>query len=184
MMTEFFAFPIYLFLLLVLVFGMFTVSLKSAFSSCLTGSLFSVACAILYFFLQSPDVAMTEASIGVFLSTAFFLMTARIIKTELFERPSKVKFIVCLLCFIMVVFVLYSSVLTLGSFGNIESARGGSGDLYLLLSYQKYHIPNVVTTVLASFRGFDTMGETIIILTSALGVFLILKLKNSKFQAL
>ena len=184
MIAQFFALPIYLFLLFVLMFGLLTLSLKSAFASCLTSSLFSISCAVLYFFLQSPDVAMTEASIGVFLSTAFFLMTARIIKTEIFVRPSKAKLAACLLCFVVLVFVLYSSVLTLGSFGNIESARGGSGDLHLLLSYQKYHIPNVVTTVLASFRGFDTMGETIIILTSALGVFLVLKLKNSKFHSI
>lgn len=176
--------PIYLFLLFVLIFAGLAISLQSAFASCLTSSLFSISCAILYFFLQSPDVAMTEASIGVFLSTAFFLMTARIVKVEIFQMPSKIKLFFCLLCFGGITFFLYASISTLGVFGDITNARGGSGDLHLLLSYQQYHIPNVVTTVLASFRSFDTMGETIIILTSAIGIFLILKLKNSKFHSL
>lgn len=178
------ALPIYLFLLLCVIFGGFAIVLKSAFSSCISSGLFSISCAILYFFLQSPDVAMTEASIGVFLSTAFFLMTARIIKTENFLVLSKFKLFLTLICFVSVTLILYCGVLTLGNFGNIESARGGSGALYLLLSYKEYHIANVVTTVLASLRGFDTMGETIIILTSALGIFAILKLRHTKFQSL
>jgi len=36
------------------------------------------------------------------------------------------------------------------------------------------HIPNVVTTVLASYRGFDTLGETIVIFTAGIGVLLVL----------
>jgi len=36
-------------------------------------------------------------------------------------------------------------------------------------------IPNTVTTVLASFRGYDTMGETAVILTAGLGVLAILR---------
>ena len=41
-------------------------------------------------------------------------------------------------------------------------------------SYDILHIPNVVTTVLASYRGFDTLGETIVVFTAGLGVLLIL----------
>ena len=36
------------------------------------------------------------------------------------------------------------------------------------------HIPNVVTTVLASYRGFDTLGETIVVFTAGLGVLVLL----------
>jgi len=36
------------------------------------------------------------------------------------------------------------------------------------------HIPNVVTTVLASYRGFDTLGETIVVFTAGLGVLMLL----------
>ena len=31
-------------------------------------------------------------------------------------------------------------------------------------------MPNVVTSVLASYRGYDTMGETFVIFTAAIGV--------------
>ena len=45
---------------------------------------------------------------------------------------------------------------------------------YLAESGEVLHIPNVVTTVLASYRGFDTLGETIVVFTAGLGVLLLL----------
>jgi multicomponent Na+:H+ antiporter subunit B len=35
-------------------------------------------------------------------------------------------------------------------------------------------VPNVVTSVLASYRGYDTLGETTVILTAGVGVMLLL----------
>ncbi len=35
-------------------------------------------------------------------------------------------------------------------------------------------VPNVVTAVLASYRGYDTLGETTVILTAACGVLMLL----------
>jgi multicomponent Na+:H+ antiporter subunit B len=45
---------------------------------------------------------------------------------------------------------------------------------YLAESGSALHIPNVVTTVLASYRGFDTLGETIVVFTAGLGVLMLL----------
>ena len=38
----------------------------------------------------------------------------------------------------------------------------------------KVGIPNVVTTVLASYRGYDTLGETVVIFTAGIAVLLLL----------
>ena len=35
-------------------------------------------------------------------------------------------------------------------------------------------MPNVVTSVLASYRGYDTWGETTVVFTAAVGVMLLL----------
>ena len=45
---------------------------------------------------------------------------------------------------------------------------------YLAESGSALNIPNVVTTVLASYRGFDTLGETIVVFTAGLGVLILL----------
>ena len=35
-------------------------------------------------------------------------------------------------------------------------------------------IPNVVSSVLASYRGYDTLGETTVVFTAAIGVLLLI----------
>ena len=47
-------------------------------------------------------------------------------------------------------------------------------DHYLEESYGEIGIPNVVTSVLASYRGYDTMGETTVVFAAAVGVMLLL----------
>lgn len=127
---------------------------------------------------------MTEVSISVFLSTAIYLMTARITRVEFFEKPKTSHTLIVLIIFFAMLFFAYFAIQTLGNFAEIETASNGSSKIHLFASLKDYHIPNVVTMILASFRSFDTFGETIIILTAALGIFLILDYKNSKYTSL
>jgi multicomponent Na+:H+ antiporter subunit B len=45
---------------------------------------------------------------------------------------------------------------------------------YLEESEHEIGVPNVVTSVLASYRGYDTMGETTVIFAAVVGVLLLL----------
>ena len=45
---------------------------------------------------------------------------------------------------------------------------------YIANSSKEIGIPNVVTSVLASYRGYDTLGETFVIFTAAIGVLAII----------
>ena len=44
--------------------------------------------------------------------------------------------------------------------------------------HDMHGLPNVVTAVLASYRGYDTLGETAVIFTAGIAVLLILR-KNT-----
>ena len=43
----------------------------------------------------------------------------------------------------------------------------------------EHGLPNVVTAVLASYRGYDTLGETAVIFTAGIAVLLILRRTTS-----
>jgi multicomponent Na+:H+ antiporter subunit B len=45
------------------------------------------------------------------------------------------------------------------------------------------HTPNVVTAVLADYRGYDTLGETIVIFTAGLACILILMKRKANDKA-
>jgi len=51
---------------------------------------------------------------------------------------------------------------------------------YLLESEHEIGIPNVVTSVLASYRGFDTFGEITVVFTAAVGVMILLSAMRRK----
>ena len=48
------------------------------------------------------------------------------------------------------------------------------GPYYISNTKPDMGIPNLVTGVLASYRGYDTLGETVVIFTAGLGVLLLL----------
>jgi multicomponent Na+:H+ antiporter subunit B len=43
-------------------------------------------------------------------------------------------------------------------------------------------IPNIVTSILASYRGFDTLGETFVIFTAAIGVLVLLGRNRNRWR--
>jgi multicomponent Na+:H+ antiporter subunit B len=45
---------------------------------------------------------------------------------------------------------------------------------YIEKSGAEVGLPNIVTSVLASYRGFDTLGETAVVFTAAIGVLAII----------
>ena len=71
--------------------------------------------------------------------------------------------------------LLVFAALDLPAFGDPNApAQVHVAPRYLEESGTLLHIPNVVTTVLASYRGFDTLGETIVVFTAGLGVLMLL----------
>lgn len=66
-----------------------------------------------------------------------------------------------------------------------ESTIGSknAASYYIQNAYKDAHTPNMVTVILADYRGYDTLGEETVIMTAGLVCFLILrrrKLKNDQ----
>lgn len=53
-------------------------------------------------------------------------------------------------------------------------AATGVSTYYIESAYEDTHTPNMVTAVLADYRGFDTFGEAVVVVTAALSCLLIL----------
>ena len=61
-------------------------------------------------------------------------------------------------------------------FGSADTALNTHvGIKYLEVSIPETGVPNVVSSVLASYRGFDTLGETVVVFTAGIGVLLLLR---------
>jgi multicomponent Na+:H+ antiporter subunit B len=55
---------------------------------------------------------------------------------------------------------------------------------YIENAYLDTRTPNMVTTVLADYRGFDTFGEAIVVVTAALAALLILLRRREDEEAI
>ena len=61
------------------------------------------------------------------------------------------------------------------AYGDAASpANSYMGEVYVDRTAKEIAVLNIVTAVLASYRGFDTLGETMVIFTAGLGVILLL----------
>jgi len=54
---------------------------------------------------------------------------------------------------------------------------------YIENSVEDTHTPNIVTAVLADYRGYDTLGETVVIFTAGLACVLVLMKRKSNDKA-
>lgn len=48
---------------------------------------------------------------------------------------------------------------------------------YIEGSYKESGVPNIVTAILANYRGYDTLGETTVIFTAGITVMLLIRRK-------
>ncbi|MDP1554906.1 MAG: DUF4040 domain-containing protein [Hyphomonas sp.] len=163
-----------LFLGILFVVALAIARLRSLFAIVMLSGVYSLVSAAWYILVDAVDVGFTEAAVGAGMSTAVLLgamlLTARTAKPEkTFSRIGP--FVVCLAAGIMLIY----ATIDLPALGDPNSpANAGVGLTYLQINWHDTGVPNVVTSVLASYRGFDTLGETVVVFTAGLAVALLL----------
>lgn len=55
-----------------------------------------------------------------------------------------------------------------------------AGTYYIQHAYAQAKTPNMVTVILADYRSFDTLGETIVVFAGGMACFFILNLRRRK----
>lgn len=147
----------------------------------LTG-IFSLILAANFFVLDAPDVALTEAAIGAGISTVLFLGALALTAER--ERPGRANRLALLVVVVTALILIYAT-FDKPRLGDPQSpAHLHIAPWYLEMTTKAIDIPNVVTAVLGSFRGYDTFGEVFVVFTAGIGVLFILGIRNAgKFPA-
>ncbi len=150
------------------------VFMRHLFSVVMVGGVYSLLSAAFFVNLDAVDVAFTEAAVGAGISTVLLLgalmLTARREK-QITSRHSFYPLLAVLVTGSALIYATYD----MPAFGDPNSpANTYVGMDYMERTPHEIGIPNVVTAVLASYRGFDTLGETAVVLTAGLGVLVLL----------
>jgi multicomponent Na+:H+ antiporter subunit B len=147
---------------------------RELFSVVVLTTIYSFLMASVLIVLDAVDVAMTEASVGAGISTVILLATLHLVKsTEIrVVRPHLLPLTVTVATGAALVW----GSLSLPPFGTSDAPiHRHVAPRYLSDSIKETSVPNVVTSVLADYRGYDTLGETTVIFTAGIGVMLLLR---------
>jgi multicomponent Na+:H+ antiporter subunit B len=135
--------------------------------------IYSLLSASFFVAMDAVDVAFTEASVGAGIST--LLMLVVISMTGRSEHPTRHKPLLALAVVIVTGSLLIYATLDMPYFGSAEAPiHQHVAPRYINDSMQEIGVPNIVTSVLASYRAFDTFGEVVVIFTAGIGVLALL----------
>ena len=150
------------------------IRLRNLFSVVILSTIYSFLMATLLLIFDAVDVALTEAAVGAGISTV--LMLTVLYYTKVNEEKPKFKSILPLIICLTIGGLLIYGTYGLPPFGASDTPIHTHISVqYLERAMSETGVPNVVTSVLASYRGFDTLGEVIVVFTAAIGVLSILK---------
>lgn len=150
------------------------IRVRNLFAVVVLSGAYSFLMASVMIVLDGVDVAMTEASVGAGVSTVLVLGALFLTRTR--EAPPRGSMVLPLLVVLATGIVLIYGTIDLPPFGIAEQpVNTHVGAVYVNRTMADTDIPNIVTAVLASYRGFDTLGETAVIFTAGIGVLMLLK---------
>lgn len=138
----------------------------------LLSSAFSLFSVVMYSILDAPDVAMTEAAVSV-LASVFSVYTIRSIYKYSYVFEEKFNIILFILCMSLAGGLIYAS-MDLPEFGSASAiSQQRAASYYLNNTNSDIGIPSIVAAILGSYRAYDTLLETIVILVGGISILLV-----------
>lgn len=150
------------------------IRIRNLFAVIMLFGIFSLLSAALFVILDAADVAFTEAAVGAGISTVLMLGTLALTKQQEEKKPTHTQWLPLIVVVITGAILVYGT-LDMPAFGDPTApSQQHVAPYYIEKSQQETGVPNIVTAVLASYRGFDTLGETTVIFTAGVGVMLLI----------
>ena len=178
------------------------ISMKDLLSTTIILGAYSLIMAVVWTRLNAVDVAFTEAAVGAGITSV--LLLAALSRTQRVEddtrqvpeerRESKRSFVktepgtqakksgisarsvLSLIIVIVTGAVLIYGTIDMPHFGDPDApANTHVAKRYIEKSYEETGVVNFVTAILASYRGYDTLGEVAVIFTAGISVILLLR---------
>jgi len=147
---------------------------RNLFAVVVLSGIYSFLMATVLVALDAVDVAMTEASVGAGISTVLLLAALSLCKSEEAKPRQGTWMPLALAC-------TCGLLLVYGTFGLPAFSDPASpihthvAARYLAEGVRETGVPNIVTAVLASYRGYDTLGEVMVVFTAGAGIIALLR---------
>ncbi len=154
--------------------------LKDLFAVVMLFGIYSFLSALIFINLDAVDVAFTEAAVGAGISTVLMLGTLALTgRKEKEPKESKYSSLLALVVVCITGAALIYGTLDMPPFGAPDNPiHTHVATRYIEESPKEVGLPNMVTSVLASYRGFDTLGETVVVFAALIAVLSLLDIRR------
>lgn len=150
------------------------VRLRDLFAIVMLFGIYSLLSAGIFVSLDAVDVALTEAAVGAGVTTVLMLVTLGLTERREKQTTPRRAGLGLVVVLITGAALIYGT-LDMPHFADPEAPiHHHVAPRYIEQSGEEIGVPNIVTSVLASYRGFDTLGEVVVIFTAGLGVLTLL----------
>lgn len=160
-------------LLFLVLTGLAIILMRDLFAVAMLVGIYGLLSASFFVVMDAVDVAFTEAAVGVGISTLLLISTLSL--TGRYEKASRHNTWLTVLIVVLTGILLIYGTLEMPAIGSLAPAHQHLAQHYLEQTMTEIGIPNVVTAVLASYRGYDTLGELLVIFTAGIGVMSLLQ---------
>lgn len=167
----------YVLMVFMIIGAIVAVETKNMLSAVIAVGAVGVGASVIFLFLRAPDIAITQVIVEVLSLIILIRVTIRADNYAIERRQDNFANIVGLVfvgLFLVFAFWAYKG---LPEFGNPLMRVSSS---YLREGTRETGAANIVASVILDYRAYDTLGEAIVLFTSILGAFVILRPKGRK----
>lgn len=159
--------------------AMAIIHIRKLFCAIMLLGIFSLLSASLFITMDAVDVAFTEAAVGTGIST--ILLLAAMGQTNAHEKRPPYQPVIALLVVVVTGSVLIYGTMDIPPFGSPDAPiHLHVAPRYIQQSPIEVGPTNMVTSVLSSYRGFDTLGEVAVIFTAGISLVALLSAPRKK----
>lgn len=155
------------------------VVLRDLLAGVLLSGLYSFVAAAAFVVMDAVDVAFTEAAVGAGISTILFLGALTFTRHDQKRRGHDS--LPALVFVVVTGGLLIYGTLDMPRYGSATSPAQTHPELavrFIERSGGEVGPPNIVTSVLASYRGYDTLGEVVVVFAAGIAVLSLLGLRR------
>jgi multisubunit Na+/H+ antiporter MnhB subunit len=160
--------------------GLYAIHAKDLLSSVIACGIVGYSLVICFLLLKAPDLAIVQIvvdTITLIIMVAVVLDSSR---EEKYSKPDTMGYVSAVTGIILILIFLWFFIASIQQLDVLGKSALRMAVPYIEGAAQKTGSANLVTGVVFDFRGYDTMGEAVVLVTAVLGVLTILRLKGKK----
>jgi multicomponent Na+:H+ antiporter subunit B len=160
--------------------ALYAIHAKDLLSAVIACGIVGYGLVICFLLLKAPDLAIVQIVVD---TITLIIMVAVVLDSSREESYSKLDGsgrVTAISGIIIIAVLLYFFIIATKELDVLGHSTLRMADSYIQGAAERTGSANLVTGVVFDFRGYDTMGEAVVLVTAVLGVLAVLRLKGKK----